>query len=66
LGEEAVLVNILGCGDAVIAREDEPGNKRLVAYVVPHQGESPATVRDLRLPIEKLPDMVSAVPKAHR
>jgi len=39
-------VNILGCG------RSQPGGRtrqqRLVAYVVPHQGESPATVRDLR------------------
>lgn len=47
---------------AVIAREDEPGNKRLVAYIVPHQGQS-LTTSDLRRFLqEKLPDYM--VPSA--
>jgi len=45
-------VNILA-GDRSHSQRGRTRHKRLVAYVVPHQGESPATVRDLRrFPIE--------------
>jgi aspartate racemase len=55
----------------VVAREDEPGNTRLVAYIV-HDPEESLTVSELRrLLIEKLPDymvptafvMLSALPR---
>jgi amino acid adenylation domain-containing protein len=46
----------------VLAREDSPGNKRLVAYVVPHQ-HGAATVPELRSHLQaKLPDYM--VPSA--
>ncbi|MCF4969718.1 amino acid adenylation domain-containing protein [Nostoc sp. CMAA1605] len=46
----------------VIAREDEPGNKRLVAYVV-IDGDSPITMNELRRFLQtKLPDYM--VPSA--
>ncbi|WP_416671502.1 non-ribosomal peptide synthetase [Egbenema bharatensis] len=40
----------------VIVREDQPGNKRLVAYIIPTEGQTP-TSRELRRFLkEKLPD----------
>ena len=48
--------------NVVIAREDEPGNKRLVAYVVSHPEQAPAT-SELRQFLQKqLPDYM--VPSA--
>ena len=41
---------------AVIAREDRPGNQRLVAYLVSHQGHSFSTNDLRRFLQEKLPD----------
>jgi amino acid adenylation domain-containing protein/thioester reductase-like protein/non-ribosomal peptide synthase protein (TIGR01720 family) len=57
LGEiEAVLSQHPGVRSlAVIDTEDESGNKRLVVYIVPHQGQLPST-KDLRRFLEeKLP-----------
>jgi amino acid adenylation domain-containing protein/thioester reductase-like protein len=64
LGEiEAVISQHQAVRDAaVIAREDVPGDKRLVAYIVPDR-ESPLTMGELRLFLkEKLPDYM--VPSA--
>lgn len=64
LGEiEALLNHHPGVQETVvIAREDVPGNKRLVAYVVP-QPKSATTVNELRNFVkEKLPDFM--VPSA--
>src|SRR6266478_609937 len=50
LGEvEAALVAHPGVGEAVVvAREEEPGHKRLVAYLVVTPGADEPTVADLR------------------
>jgi amino acid adenylation domain-containing protein len=64
LGEiEAALRRVSGVRDAVVAaREDGPGGKRLVAYVVPSEGKAPATA-DLRSALkDSLPEyMVPSV-----
>src|SRR5262249_44970841 len=64
LGEiESVLAAHAGVREAVvIAREDEPGSRRLVAYIVPRrEGEAPAAaLRDLLK--DKLPEFM--VPSA--
>ena len=41
---------------AVIVREDQPGDKRLVAYVCPNEGQIPTSVQLRRFLQEKLPD----------
>ncbi|WP_293062505.1 MULTISPECIES: amino acid adenylation domain-containing protein [unclassified Moorena] len=41
---------------AVIVREDQPGDKRLVAYVCPNQGQIPTSGQLRRFLWEKLPD----------
>ena len=41
---------------AVIAREDAPGGKQLVAYVVPAAGAAPETTALRRRLSERLPD----------
>ena len=59
LGEiEAVLGQHPGLREAVVlAREDGPGDKRLVAYVVAHSGGASVAVSELRGFLgEKLPD----------
>ncbi|MHC5777988.1 amino acid adenylation domain-containing protein, partial [Nostoc sp.] len=58
LGEvEAVLSQHPGVQSlAVIAREDELGHKRLVAYVVPHPEQSPNTSDLRRFLQDKLPE----------
>ena len=65
LGEiEAVLLNNPAVRDcAVIVREDEPGNRRLVAYIAPRQEGMPLPVAEIRKTLRKeLPDyMVPAV-----
>jgi amino acid adenylation domain-containing protein len=44
---------------AVLVREDEPGNKQLVGYVVPQEGRSP-TAEDLRQFVkQKLPEYMA-------
>jgi amino acid adenylation domain-containing protein len=47
----------------VVAREDAPGDKRLVAYLVPQSAETPPTATELRRQLlERLPDyMVPSV-----
>ncbi|MEY2427784.1 MAG: polyketide synthase PksN, partial [Verrucomicrobiota bacterium] len=61
LGEiEAVLKKQEGVREAVVvAREDQPGQKRIAAYVVANE-KKPATADDLRAAIrEKLPDYMT-------
>jgi amino acid adenylation domain-containing protein len=55
LGEiESVLTQHPGVEETVvIAREDEPGCKRLVAYVVPNQQYAPQNVNELRQFLQK-------------
>ena len=57
LGEiETVLEGHPALSQAVVlAREDNPGDKRLVAYIVPQQGESPATGELRNFTQQKLP-----------
>lgn len=65
LGEiEAALAQHPSVREAVsVVREDVPGQKRLVAYLVPRQEQSP-TVSDLRhFLLQKLPDYM--VPQAY-
>lgn len=65
LGEiEVVLSQHCAIADSVVvAREDQPGDKRLVAYVVPIADGHPPTVSDLRSFLrEKLPEYM--VPSA--
>ncbi len=64
LGEvEAVLGHHPAVREAVvIAREDTPGDKRLVAYILPHHGETPTTSELRGFVAEKLPD--NMVPSA--
>lgn len=45
----------------VVVREDAPGNKQLVGYVVPRKGESPAAGEMRRLLKERLPDYMVPV-----
>ena len=61
---EAVLSNLPGVGQVeVIAREDGPGDKQLVAYVVAAPGEAPPEEAVLRRSLsERLPDYM--VPSA--
>ena len=64
LGEiEALLKQYTGVRDVVVlAREDDPGNKRLVAYVVPKQGKFPG-ISELQIFLRnKLPEYM--VPSA--
>ncbi len=58
LGEiESLLRNHHGLQDAaVIAREDQPGVKRLVAYVVPDPDNPPSNAELRSYLLEKLPD----------
>jgi len=64
LGEiEAVLTEHPGVrATVVLAREDEPGNKRLVAYVIPDQEPAPNTTELRRFLQEQLPEYM--VPSA--
>ena len=58
LGEiETVLGQHAGVRDvAVLAREDKPGDRRLVAYLVPNEGQEPVIGELRRFLREKLPD----------
>ncbi|PYS88536.1 MAG: hypothetical protein DMF64_20235, partial [Acidobacteria bacterium] len=58
LGEiEAVLAAHAGVREAVVlAREDTPGDKRLVAYLVLHEGQSPSNTELRNALKEQLPD----------
>jgi amino acid adenylation domain-containing protein len=64
LGEiEVVLAEHPAVRETVVtAREDIPGNKRLVAYVVPNQEQTPTTDELCRFLKQKLPDYM--VPSA--
>ncbi|MFZ5515901.1 MAG: amino acid adenylation domain-containing protein [Candidatus Zhuqueibacterota bacterium] len=58
IGEiESVLKNHPSLKDVIIlAREDKPGERRLVAYVVPHEKQAPTTTELRSFLKEKLPD----------
>ena len=64
LGEiEALLLEHPAIRESVVVvREDEPGDKRLVAYVVPQVEQSPTTAELRRFLKQKLPDYM--VPSA--
>jgi amino acid adenylation domain-containing protein len=64
LGEiETVLAGHPGVAQAVLlVREDQPGDKRLVAYVVPARGADPAPEALRRLAAQRLPEYM--VPSA--
>jgi acyl carrier protein len=64
LGEiEVVLAQDRGVREAVVlAREDESGERRLIAYVVPTQRPAPSVSRLRRFLLEKLPEYM--VPSA--
>ena len=61
LGEiEATLASHPGVQScAVLAREDEPGNKQLVGYVVPRQNESPSAEELREFVGQKLPEYMA-------
>ena len=60
---ESVLASDPSVAQAVvIIREDRPGDKRLVGYVVPREGESPRGPQLRRLAKDRLPDYM--VPSA--
>jgi amino acid adenylation domain-containing protein len=62
---ESVLVRHPEVAEAaVVAREDEPGNRRLVAYVVPASGAAPSSVELRRFLSERLPSYM--VPSSFR
>jgi amino acid adenylation domain-containing protein len=54
--ESALAVHPLVSGCAVLAREDVPGEKRLVAYVTLEQGDAPAVGEWRAFLKERLPD----------
>jgi amino acid adenylation domain-containing protein len=61
LGEiEATLASAPGVKScAVLVREDEPGNKQLVGYVVPREGESPSAEDLQHFVKQKLPEYMA-------
>ncbi|HYC03628.1 MAG TPA: amino acid adenylation domain-containing protein [Azospirillaceae bacterium] len=58
---EAVLLEVAGLAQAaVVAREDRPGDRRLVAYLVPRPGQAPPEPGALRRALlERLPDYMA-------